>query len=437
MPDFEITVYYGTNRNRTNDDEYFGSEIVGSGAGCNHPALFRVGRAIVDVSFAVTSSEVLGEHAEIRDLEVFKETPSKDGTGFDTVGTTRLVPELAKAMRVGKADILCVIPGFDYTFRESIERAALLAALYSKPKSPPLIATLFSWPSDGRLSIGGYLSDRIDAELSGLAIARAMDRLSRLYHQLARRRASDDECGQRIHLVAHSMGAHALKHAIMKYPCLPGARMVRFFDTAILTAADTERDALERADKMASGFTSVASPPAVYASRRTLPCAMQHALPAGWLAFAGRGSNPLAHDERVQIISSSFPGLGLAQSGPEGRPPYGRCTWSPIRITALSSSHDRSKLPLPANSDISGQRHVRRSGHLYRGFPGSDPDFPRRAALCPPRCIAQKCCPPLAPCRRKGTGVSEHIAGIPRFPTRVRRQSFRIRADALWAAGWI
>lgn len=253
MPEFEITVYFGTNRNWIGEDEYFGSGLVGSDTSCDHPALFRVGRAIVDVSFSVTSGEVSGEHAEIRDrdLEVFKETPSKDGTGFDTVGTTRLVPELAKAMRVSKADVLCVIPGFNYTFRESIERAALLAALYSKPKSTPLIATVFSWPSDGRLSIEGYLSDRIDAELSGLAIARAMDRLSRLYHQLARSRVSDEDCGQRIHLVAHSMGAHALKHAIMKYTCLRGARMVRFFDTAILAAADTERDALERADKMA------------------------------------------------------------------------------------------------------------------------------------------------------------------------------------------
>lgn len=245
MSDFKITVYFGTNRNRIDGNEYFGPDIG------NHPALFRVGRAIVDVSVSVTSKEVSEESINIRDLEVFEETYSKDGKGFDTVGTTRLVPELAKTMRKQKADVLCVIPGFDYTFRESIKRAALLAALYSKDESPPLIATVFSWPSDGRLSIEGYLCDRTDAELSGLAIARAMDRLSRLYHRLARRAAPREDCGQRIHLVVHSMGAHALKHAVMKYVCLPGARMVRFFDTAILAAADTERDALERADKMA------------------------------------------------------------------------------------------------------------------------------------------------------------------------------------------
>lgn len=174
-----------------------------------------------------------------------------DQAGFDTVGTDRLVPELTKTMRGQMADLLCVIPGFDYTFRQSIERAALLAALYSKDKSLPLIALVFSWPSDNSLSFSGYLNDWIDAYVSGPAIARAMDRVARLYLRRVRRRREHEECGQRIHLVAHSMGAHALKHAIMVYNRLPGARIVRFFDTAILAAADTERDALERADKMA------------------------------------------------------------------------------------------------------------------------------------------------------------------------------------------
>jgi hypothetical protein len=54
-----------------------------------------------------------------------------------------------------------------------------------------------------------------------------------------------------------------------------------------------------------------ASAPAAYASRRLLPAAMQGSLPAGWLAFTGRESNPLDRDERFQAIyiSSSLPGL--------------------------------------------------------------------------------------------------------------------------------
>jgi hypothetical protein len=46
--------------------------------------------------------------------------------------------------------------------------------------------------------------------------------------------------------------------------------------------------------------THAASAPAAYASRRASPHAMQGSLPAGWLTFTGRESNPLDRDERFQ-----------------------------------------------------------------------------------------------------------------------------------------
>ena len=66
-----------------------------------------------------------------------------------------------------------------------------------------------------------------------------------------------------------------------------------------------------------SGFNSTASLPAVYASRRPLPDAMQHSLPAGWLAFAGRGSHPLGCDARLQfLMAPPFSNLPLARALP-------------------------------------------------------------------------------------------------------------------------
>src|SRR5262249_42058724 len=38
---------------------------------------------------------------------------------------------------------------------------------------------------------------------------------------------------------------------------------------------------------------------------------MQDSLPAGWLAFAGRGSNPLYRDERFPSCYISFPSPGF------------------------------------------------------------------------------------------------------------------------------
>src|SRR5262245_13954258 len=53
-----------------------------------------------------------------------------------------------------------------------------------------------------------------------------------------------------------------------------------------------------------------------------LPPSMQSSLPAGWLAFTGRESNPLDRYKRFQIaVSSSFSGFILAQGKFHGEPP--------------------------------------------------------------------------------------------------------------------
>ena len=62
-----------------------------------------------------------------------------------------------------------------------------------------------------------------------------------------------------------------------------------------------------------------ASAPAAYASRMMLPPSLQSSLPAGWLAFTGRESNPLDRDERFLscYISSPFPGFILTLRHPK------------------------------------------------------------------------------------------------------------------------
>src|SRR5262245_65108480 len=73
----------------------------------------------------------------------------------------------------------------------------------------------------------------------------------------------------------------------------------------------TRRQRLQRDVNI--GATAGASAPAVYASRVVLPPPMQDSLPAGWLTFAERESNPLDRDERFPSPTSSspFPGFIL------------------------------------------------------------------------------------------------------------------------------
>ena len=77
-------------------------------------------------------------------------------------------------------------------------------------------------------------------------------------------------------------------------------------------AAPASRTAKASACQLFRGYRA-ASAPAAYASRMVLPPSMQSSLPAGWLAFTGRASNPLDHNKRFQItLSFPFPGLLLA-----------------------------------------------------------------------------------------------------------------------------
>src|SRR5580658_2940939 len=67
----------------------------------------------------------------------------------------------------------------------------------------------------------------------------------------------------------------------------------------LVDAAPASRTAKASACQLFRGYRA-ASAPAAYASRMVLPPPMQGSLPAGWLAFTGRESNPLDRVERFQ-----------------------------------------------------------------------------------------------------------------------------------------
>ena len=68
----------------------------------------------------------------------------------------------------------------------------------------------------------------------------------------------------------------------------------------LVDAAPASQTAKASACQLFRGYRA-ASAPAAYASRMMLPPPLQSSLPAGWLAFTGRESNPLDRFERFQI----------------------------------------------------------------------------------------------------------------------------------------
>lgn len=183
-------------------------------------------------------------------------------------GSADIFQQLRTEMLASRRDILVYIHGFANSFENTMARAAQLKETYritppgdgahGAPYEPHVFA--FSWPSDGKVQPPWkYSSDRDDAALSGVAMARALRRFVDFLND-------GEPCAQRLHLVAHSMGNWALRHAVLGLRSLVDAgRLPRIFHNAFLMAADEDEDCFESMDKLAA-LTELAHAVHVYHS---------------------------------------------------------------------------------------------------------------------------------------------------------------------------
>lgn len=271
------TVYFATNRTQpTRRDGPFGNRFHRDG-----PQFYEVGQATVDWNdpdpadrdwdaFTVSYTLQQGRKPPVEvpgpdDVpEMHRKSRRAEGLGSD-----RLFQDLRKEMVDEKRDVLIYIHGFANSFESSMARAAQLKELYriqppdGGPEYEPYVFA-FSWPSDGKVQPPWkYSSDREDAALSGVAMARALRRLVDFLN-------AGERCEYRLHLVAHSMGNWALRHAVLGLrSLLDGGRLPSIFENAFLMAADEDEDCFEQADKLA-GLTELANNIHVYHSRDDL-----------------------------------------------------------------------------------------------------------------------------------------------------------------------
>lgn len=230
-------VYFATNRNllRKTGPVEFGGRFHVDG-----PQFYRVGHAQVE-----KVSEDPDEGYVVREVSIAAE--SKQGAPV-RLGSKAIFTDLREKMRAENRDVIVYIHGFANDFLSVIGRAAQVADVYriNKANSPeyrPYVFA-FSWPSNGKVvPPWQYFSDRDDAEASGKAMARS---LLRLIEFLNETNADDEQCDQRLHLVAHSMGNWALRHMVQGLRHLGGAEAMRpIFENIFLMAADEDDDALE------------------------------------------------------------------------------------------------------------------------------------------------------------------------------------------------
>ncbi len=233
-----VTVYFATNRN---PNDYASPTDFGGEFSRNGLTDLRFGRA--EITGAQLDRYELWVAAE--NLEVPKAQALRGNLSGQVLGSAALFDEVRDEMIRGQQDAIVSIHGFDYSFREALQRTAQLKRFYA---DRPMVWVLFTWPSDGSLlPFKAYASDRDDARASGVALGRGIQKLA----NFLRGTSPQDYCGQSVHLLAHSMGNYAMRHAVQNIKASAGSNIRRLFDQVLMMAADEDDDAFELDYKLA------------------------------------------------------------------------------------------------------------------------------------------------------------------------------------------
>ncbi len=233
-------IYFVTNRkpNRKENPTNFGKHFSDDGV-----ANLRYGYAEVSGSkFNKHKLTVSEEQLILDEKRQLVDSSSVFGSHF-------IMESVRNEMAKNERDTLVYIHGYNVTFKEALTASARLAAnLRSHDGGKGVNVVLFSWPSDGSaLPYLAYACDRQDAAPSGPAFARAFLKMA----DFLRGSTSDEECEQKIHLLAHSMGNYVLRHAVQEIRSNYPNRPPRVFDQIFMMAADEDDDTFEYDYKLA------------------------------------------------------------------------------------------------------------------------------------------------------------------------------------------
>lgn len=228
-----MKVYFATNR-KVNDNG-FAEEISG----------LHVGEATVTISEGNRQrGERVNDWPQYQRAEFARDNGNLliDGDAIEHL-YERLTDDIRSKQK--KTSVLLYIHGFRNSFEDSINRGARLAHIYSSDDHH-FVPFVLSWPSFFEASPEGFTSGRANAELSGKAGAMVYDHMVRFATVNFTRKPDISEPCAEMFLIAHSMGVYMLRHMVQNVQ----ERGTSLFNTAILAAANEDRDALGSDDKL-------------------------------------------------------------------------------------------------------------------------------------------------------------------------------------------
>jgi len=160
-------------------------------------------------------------------------------------GSEKFFGDLASDMSADTGgDLLILIHGFNVDWAGGIDDLRTVEGCFVKPNGSPIKhLLLFSWPSHA--SLLRYKSDFQDATTAGITLGRCFQLFSEfLTEAFGGQQAQLTACGNKIHLLCHSMGNHVLQNMFDKITA-DGNKYHNVFEEIVLAAADVDNNIFE------------------------------------------------------------------------------------------------------------------------------------------------------------------------------------------------
>ena len=156
-------------------------------------------------------------------------------------GTEYMFYDLYQSMRnKPKSDVLFFIHGFATTHEDELQHILELKKLYMGANSNIEHLIYLSWPTSNSYALT-YWSDKEDSIITGQNLARLYVKLNKFFYTMFRK-YEQDNCKQKIHIMAHSMGNQVLKQMMGS---LNEKYIVPFISEIILLHSDVSANSFE------------------------------------------------------------------------------------------------------------------------------------------------------------------------------------------------
>src|SRR5690606_34921674 len=153
------------------------------------------------------------------------------------------------------------IHGYSYTFSDELEAIETLKRQYiDNPESPVQNLLLLSWPGSKSLFPYTYIDDKRNSIDAGLVFYKMMLK----YNEFIKQVLDDPDiafCGQRIHLMAHSIGYCLLRCALI---CMITSGIKKVLEQVLMLNSDISVNSFDKDDYSLHKRTKVANLISVY-----------------------------------------------------------------------------------------------------------------------------------------------------------------------------